>query len=299
MTFFKKPDSNKRAFVLINHTTDPASYSDSEEEQQEQPVTLAAQEMLKAHEERLQATTQQCVFAERALRDVPPLNAFREIALDNTDDEDDAERFFDRALNEHSNTLSVVVGGRASGKTTKLRALVHALSGSARFISGDYFRAKLLEENGIRLSSRHAMVLIVRDPMYDEPADDAEVTLEKNLDATTNNIHATKIMFDGECASVALCVESERDVQKLARLGVRLNVLRLGSHQYRMPSIFDQDNEATFPYKRDPFISHADMLPLLCAGGVLFKTWIVMRNLSDAYYAKRHFEFAQARLANK
>ena len=62
-------------------------------------------------------------------------------------------------------------------------------------------------------------------------------------------LDATSIDYNGYGASVALCVDSERDVEQLARLDVRLNVLRLGSHQYRKPTIFDQDNTvASEPY---------------------------------------------------
>jgi hypothetical protein len=284
MTFFGNSVSRKRLFV----GADGKDSAPEAEQQQQQPVTLAARTTLKAHEECMAAMLSQCMRLGVALEHAPGLAAFRKVAYANCATAKDAERFFDTAMQDFCSTISVVVGGRATGKTTKLRALVHALAGSACFISGDYFRAQLLDEEGIQLSSRRPMVLIVSPralPAHDEY--DAKVALEEPIGSTSNR--KTSIDYNGYGASLALCVDSESDVEQLARLDVRLNVLRLGSHQYRKPTIFGQDNMVTFE-EREPYISRDDMSPLLCAGGLQFAAWRTLHNLGIAHIEKRKCE---------
>jgi hypothetical protein len=293
MTFYN--NNNKRAFADLDRATTTNNDGDNvDSEEEKQPVILAAQKTLKAHEEHMSAMLTQCMHVGVALERAPGLEAFCKVAYANADNNNDAERFFDTALHEVRNTINVVVGGRATGKTTKLRALVHALAGGACFISGDYFRAQLLEDVGIQLLSCRPMVLIVSPhalPVHDQY--DAQVALEVPIGSTTDRM--TSIDYNGYGASVALCVDSESDVDQLARLGVRLNVLRLGSHQYRKPTMFVQDNMVTFRFRSEPHISRDDMTPLLRAGGLQFAAWRTLHNIGIAHIEKRKCEAQLAR----
>lgn len=88
-------------------------------------------------------------------------------------------RFFDAALDERHNTINVVVGGDASDKKTKLRALVYAAGGRARFVSGDHFHNELLARADIYLDSPQRPIVVIAGSSRDLPPieeDDAELS---------------------------------------------------------------------------------------------------------------------------
>lgn len=240
-----------------------------------------------------------CMEGARLVERMPAFQAFRDIVCANVAvgndggggdayrqdlerDERDAEavRFFDTALVECHNTINVVVGGPATGKMTKLHALVHAASGRARFIAGELFRDELLERADIRLGSPPRRIVVIGGgacdlpPIYEE---DGAFSLDF-CGGSSSNSRCREITLGGKCVSVALAVNDEEDVVKLASLeGVRINVLRLGPRSYRAPDFSDIDDAIEYAEKHghehDDCLSHKELLPQLRAGGPLYAAW--------------------------
>jgi hypothetical protein len=242
----------------------------------------------------------QCMSAAQAVEQLPALKAFRTIvranvavASDTTNRdlerarEAEALRFFDTALDECHNTINVIVGGCKSGKMTKLRALVHMCDGRARFFTGDLFRDELRAQANIVLHSRERPIVVIagRDlPPQDYDDDRVSLGFFYNLHERRSTNQREILGGGGNKASVALAIDDESDLVKLASLGVRINVLRLdGDDRYSAPAaasdaFVDVDNAAVYlavdgREHLPQYISHVDMLPLLSAGGALFAAW--------------------------
>jgi hypothetical protein len=242
--------------------------------------------------------SRQCMSAARALTQLPALEVFREIACANvavasaTTKQDlerareaEALRFYDTALDQQHDTINVVVGGRASGKMTKLRALAHMSGGHARFITGDLFRDELRARFNIVLRSQQRPIVVIAGAAFDLPpicrSDTNVLFYDCNVHHEAGASTHREVLCGEKTASVALAIDDESDVLRLALLGVRLNVLRLDEHEYHAPeaaAFVDADNAAMHlavdgHAHLPPYISHADMLPLLSAGGDLFAAW--------------------------
>jgi hypothetical protein len=228
--------------------------------------------------------SRQCASAAQAITRLAPFQTFCKIIQANVGATGDAKcvweaevlRFFDTALDERHNTISVVVGGDASGKNTKLRALVYAAGGRARFVSGDHFHNELLARADIYLDSPQRPIVVIAGSSRDLPPieeDDAELSLDlPPIDYEAEQPgDVGKINLGGKGASVALAIDDENDLFLLSWLGLRVNVLRLDEDEDFAPAA---DSAATDGRKHVPQrISHADMVPLLRTGGPLFAAW--------------------------
>lgn len=180
--------------------------------------------------------SRQCASAAQAIVRLAPFQTFCKIIGANiratggtTDDaqcawEAQVLRFFDTALDERHNTINVVVGGGAIGKT-KLRALVYAAGGRARFVTGDHFRNELLARADIYLDPPQRPIVVIASSSRDLPPieeEDAELSLDlppiDYEEAQPGDVG--KINIGGKSASVALVIDDENDFVSpfLARL---------------------------------------------------------------------------------
>lgn len=255
------------------------------------PVTDNVQRAREVEHALVTLPTLQCMNAMRGIENLPALQTFCKIVYANvavatgTTNRDlaraceaEALRFFDTALSQRYDTINVVVGGPESGKMTKLRALVQMLHGSARFVTGKLFREELRAQANIVLRSRdRSIVVFVGRDIPPQNYDDDHVSLEMCSGSQREILGG-----GGNPASIALAIDDESDLVRLASLGLRLNVLRLGDEEFHPPAaasdaFVDADNAAVYSlwgnHCLPTYISHTDMRPLLCAGGALFAAW--------------------------
>jgi hypothetical protein len=219
-------------------------------------------------------TQHRCARALHGIMTTPAYREYHDVKYGNCDGFL-VTKFYDTALRNCGNIFSVVVGGRASGKMTKLLVLMEACGGCAELFDSECFREYLFDNFGILINTSRPMLLIVCTP-GDLPRTQQDLKDGLSMHRTYTDGGYTlgfAITFDGKPACVAMIVD-EDEVQELASIGLNLNILRLGPLQYHEPAL-PQDNSATLSgeNKIKRYISSEDMLPLLRVGGALYAAW--------------------------